>query len=196
MAETEKLMRKTTRAEKVVKPAVYETPVKSARKPAEPPKDPKMGRPTKYSFDLAVDICVRLANGESIVQITKDDHMPSQATIYVWLRERPDFQEMYTRAREDQIDTNVDEIIAIADEMPPEFTDKDGRTTLDSTWINWQKNRIDARKWSAIKLKPRKYGDRVGLEGVEGGAPIVTQETSSERMLEIIKNLEMSKRAG
>ena len=122
--------------------------------------------------------------------------MPSQATIYVWLRERDDFQEMYTRAREDQIDTNVDEIIAIADEMPPEFTDKDGRTTLDSTWINWQKNRIDARKWSAIKLKPRKYGDRVGLEGVEGGAPIVTQETSSERMLEIIKNLEMTKRAG
>jgi hypothetical protein len=122
--------------------------------------------------------------------------MPSQSTIYVWLREIDDFTEMYTRAREDQIDTNVDQIIAIADEMPPTFTDKDGRKTLDSSWINWQKNRIDARKWSAIKLKPRKYGDRVGLEGVEGGAPIVTQETSSERMLEIIKNLEMTKRAG
>ena len=195
MAETEKLMRKTTRAEKIVKPAVYKVPVKAAVKPVEPPKPAKMGRPTKYSKELAVDICVRLANGESIVQITKDDDMPSQATIYVWLRERDDFQEMYTRAREDQIDTNVDQIIAIADEMPPTFTDKDGRKTLDSSWINWQKNRIDARKWSAIKLKPRKYGDRVGLEGVEGGAPIVTQETSSERMLEIIKNLEMSKRA-
>jgi hypothetical protein len=103
---------------------------------------------------------------------------------------------MYTRAREDQIDTNVDQIIAIADEMPPTFTDKDGRTSFDGTWINWQKNRIDARKWSAIKLKPRKYGDRVGLEGVEGGAPIVTQDTGVDRFATIIEHMELSKRAG
>jgi hypothetical protein len=103
---------------------------------------------------------------------------------------------MYARAREDQADTNADEILAIADEMPPEYTDEKGRTTLDQTYIMWQKNRIDARKWTAAKLKPRKYGDRMAVEGVEGGAAIKTEDTSANKFLEVIKNMEMSKRAG
>jgi len=103
---------------------------------------------------------------------------------------------MYARAREDQADTNADEILAIADEMPPEYTDEKGRTTLDVTFIQWQKNRIDARKWTASKLKPRKYGDRVALEGVEGGAAIKTEDANANKFLEVIRNMEMSKRAG
>lgn len=105
---------------------------------------------------------------------------------------------MYTRAREEQADTNADEILSIADQMPPKFTDEKGRVMLDHTYIAWQKNRIEARKWTAAKLKPRKYGDRMAVEGVEGGAPIKTEEqnTMSERLFDIIRNLEMSKRAG
>jgi len=103
---------------------------------------------------------------------------------------------MYARAREDQADTNADEILAIADEMPPEYTDEKGRTYLDQTFIQWQKNRIDARKWTASKLKPRKYGDRMAVEGVEGGAAIKTEDTNANKFLDIIKNMEMNKRAG
>jgi hypothetical protein len=103
---------------------------------------------------------------------------------------------MYTRAREDQADTNADEILQIADEHPPEYTDKDGRTTLDATYINWQRSRIEARKWTAAKLKPRKYGERMALEGVEGGAPIATQDATASKFEEIIRNMEMTKRAG
>jgi len=47
-----------------------------------------------------------------------------------------------------------------------------------------------------MKLKPKKYGDRLGVHGVEGAAPITTEETSSSRLFDIIRNLEMSKRAG
>ena len=103
---------------------------------------------------------------------------------------------MYARAREDQADTNADEILAIADQMPPEYTDKEGRTSLDVTFIQWQKNRIDARKWTAAKLKPRKYGDRMAVEGVEGGASIKTEDKRADKFLEIIRNMEMTKRAG
>ena len=103
---------------------------------------------------------------------------------------------MYARAREDQADTNADEILAIADEKPPEFKDDKGRVYLDQTFIQWQKNRIDARKWTASKLKPRKYGDRFAVEGVEGGAAIKTENTSADKFLEVIKNMEMTKRAG
>jgi hypothetical protein len=155
-----------------------------------------MGRPVEYTDDIADEICWRIAHGEPLVRICQDDHLPHCATIYRWLIRFPEFCEMYTRAREDQADTNADEILAIADEMPPEYTDEKGRTTLDPTYINWQRSRIDARKWTAAKLKPRKYGDRVAVEGVEGGAAIKTEETSSSKFLEIIRNMEMTKRSG
>jgi hypothetical protein len=47
-----------------------------------------------------------------------------------------------------------------------------------------------------MKLKPKKYGDRVALEGVEGGAPITTQDATANRFLEVIRNMEMTKRVG
>ena len=165
-------------------------------KPVKPPKQIPIGRPVEYTEDIAEEVCWRLAHGESLVSICSDDHLPHCATIYRWLIRFPLFCEMYARAREDQADTNADEILAIADQMPPEFTDDKGRTYLDQTFIQWQKNRIDARKWTAAKLKPRKYGDRMAVEGVEGGAAIKTEDTGANKFLEIIKNMEMSKRGG
>jgi len=135
----------------------------------------------------------------SLRQILREDKagvMPAQSTVYEWLLRHPSFAEQYARAREEQADTNADEIIAIADEHPPEYTDKDGRTSLDVTYIQWQKNRIEARKWTAAKLKPKKYGDRMAVEGVEGGAAIKTEDSNASKFLEIIRNMEMTKRAG
>jgi hypothetical protein len=67
---------------------------------------------------------------------------------------------------------------------------------LDSAFLLWQKNRIEARKWTAMKLKPKKYGDRVALEGVEGGAAIKTEDATASKFLEVIRNMEMTKRVG
>jgi hypothetical protein len=181
------------------KPSKPKTEAKGAMSPAKASSAPKqipIGRPVEYTEDIAEEVCWRLAHGESLVSICRDEHLPHCATIYRWLIRFPVFCEMYARAREDQADTNADEILAIADEMPPEYTDEKGRTSLDQTYIAWQKNRIDARKWTAAKLKPRKYGDRMAVEGVEGGAAIKTEDSSADKFLEIIKNMEMTKRAG
>jgi hypothetical protein len=168
--------------------------------PAKTPTAPLIPRPAhrpiEYTEDIADEICWRITQGEPLVRICVDEHLPHVATIYRWLIRFPIFCDMYTRAREEQADTNADEILAIADEMPPEYTDDKGRTYLDQTFIQWQKNRIDARKWTSAKLKPRKYGDRVALEGVEGGAAIKTEDTSANKFFDIIKNMEMTKRAG
>lgn len=172
---------------------------KVASKPANAPTAPKLGRPTTFNQKTADLICIGLSEGMSLRQILKADTtgvLPAQSTIYEWLLRHPSFAEQYARAREEQADTNADEILEIADEMPPEYTDKDGRTSLDQTYIAWQKNRIEARKWTAAKLRPKKYGDRMAVEGVEGGAAIKTEETSSSRLFDIIRNLEMNKRAG
>jgi len=182
------------------KPSKAKTEVKGAMTPAKRAEAPKITRPAhrpvEYTEDIAEEVCWRLAHGESLVSICSSDHIPHCATIYRWLIRFPIFCEMYARAREDQADTNADEILAIADERPPEFKDDKGRIYLDQTFIQWQKNRIDARKWTAAKLKPRKYGDRMAVEGVENGAAIKTEDIGANKFLEIIKNMEMTKRAG
>jgi len=188
---------KTTKAAQEAAKAIGKAKV--AAKATKSSAPVKTGRPTTFNQKTADLICLGLSEGMSLRQILRADKagkLPSQSTIYQWLIRFPLFQEQYARAREEQADTNADEILAIADEMPPEYTDEKGRTSLDVTYIQWQKNRIEARKWTAMKLKPKKYGDRVALEGVEGGAPITTQDATANRFLEVIRNMEMTKRVG
>lgn len=103
------------------------------------------GRPSDYTEELAAAICERLTNGESLSAICREEDMPAISSIYLWMNKRPEFSEMYARAKEDQADTLADQILDIAD-------------TEDDP--NRARVRVDARKWVAAKLKPRKYSDR------------------------------------
>ena len=157
----------------------------------------KMGRPSSFSQQIADHICTELSKGKSLRSILKEDGMPAYQTVYVWLASNPQFQDQYTRAREDQADTLADEIIAIADEVPEVVPVIDKRTgeliehKLDNAFLQWQKNRIDARKWTAMKLKPKKYGDRVALTGAGDGSPI--QVESRHVFDTVLKNLEATR---
>jgi hypothetical protein len=136
--------------------------------------------------------------GESLRSICKDDHMPVQAGVYFWLQRHPEFLEQYSKAREEQADTLADEIIAISDESPettPVY-DKEGNqidVKLDSAYIAWQKQRIEARKWTAMKLKPKKYGDRAILAG-DNDNPVVV-ENHLNVFGELLKNLKMQRQS-
>jgi hypothetical protein len=119
------------------------------------------------STELAQTICQRIAQGESLRAICASDDMPAMSTVFVWLSEDKTFAEQYARAREEQADGYADEIVAIADEPPQLVTKDDGEdveVSLDSAAIQRQRLRIDARKWVASKLKPKKYGDKVDVE--------------------------------
>lgn len=127
-----------------------------------------MGRPSIYSIELAAAICARLASGEPLVRICRDDGMPNVTTVYQWLATKPDFANLYARAREDQADTLADEIVAIADEVQvgeKRVTKADGGIeTTTGDMVDRSRLRIDARKWVAAKLKPKKYGERIQQE--------------------------------
>jgi len=140
------------------------------------PKKNNIGRPTLYSKELVENICIELSLGKSLASICKQEGMPAQSQIYVWLQKYPEFQERYTRAREEQAETHADEIVDIADETPAlvEIKDDKGNVIdykLDSAFIAWQRQRIDSRKWNAAKQRPKKYGDKVMTEhtGLDGG---------------------------
>ena len=129
-----------------------------------------MGRPSDYTQETVDAICERLADGQSLRTICADDSMPSKSTVFKWLAELPEFSDQYARAREAQADALADEIIDIADESDRDTvlkTRPDGSQfeECNSEWITRSRLRVDARKWIASKLKPKKYGDKTTVEG-------------------------------
>ena len=157
-----------------------------------------MGRPTTYTKEIADEICIRLSQGESLRSIVKDNHMPAQSTVYEWLFKKKDFAEQYTHAREEQAETHADEIVDIADETPettPVY-DKEGNQIdikLDAGFIQWQKLRIDARKWNASKQRPKKYGDKIVHSGDDVNPVVV--ENNMNVFGELLKALKQESQA-
>lgn len=124
--------------------------------------------PESMEFDQAVadEICDRIAKGESLRKICgaeRDDFLPGQTTVYRWLRDNESFAKQYARAREEQADTYADRAVDEA---------------LTATDAAIGRLKMDALKWAAGKLAPKKYGDKVALTGGgEGDAPIQTAVT-------------------
>src|SRR5262245_11654904 len=122
----------------------------------------RRGRPSLYTPELAALICERIAGGESLALITREDAFPSYPTVMDWLKINADFAFMYHQARQDQADTLADEIISIADSV---------WDCTDNARVNAARLAVDARKWVASKLKPKVYGDRV--EAALSGTAVV-----------------------
>jgi hypothetical protein len=131
------------------------------------------GRPSKYSPELADKICAALAEGKPMTKVAPelDVGLP---TVYRWLAENPEFRDRYARAREDQADTLADDILSIADEDPKILFDEikgEDVYRVDGAAVQHQRNRIEARKWIASKLKPKKYGERQQID-VDGSLTV------------------------
>ncbi|MCH8116928.1 MAG: terminase small subunit protein [Proteobacteria bacterium] len=137
----------------------------------------RRGRPSRYTPDLAADICRRLADGEPLRSICRDPAMPDKATVLRWLadKKKADFRDQYAHARVMQADALFDEALEIADETTGDLTtDKDGKETVNHENIQRSRLRVDTRKWAAGKLAPKVYGDKIQHTG-EGGGPIRTE---------------------
>lgn len=150
---------------------------KAAVKPAAPKAVEKMkiGRPSKFSEEIAETICMRIAvDGKSLRNICMDQGMPGLQAVIGWLADDRyvDFRRKYAFARECQADFHADAIIEIADETSV-VTEHDGVLVLDAAAIARNRLRVDARKWYAAKLAPKRYGDRT--ESVHSGSIGIAQ---------------------
>ena len=125
------------------------------------------GRPSGYSDKIANTICERMSNGESVRKICSSPDMPAMSTVFKWLNEKEGFSEQYARAREAQADKYADELVDIADEGSNE----------DAQILRL---RMDARKWAASKLAPKKYGDKLDLNH---GGGVSVQHSRIERVI-------------
>jgi transposase-like protein len=122
------------------------------------------GRPTDYTPELAAKICELAQLGKSLSSIAAMEGMPATAAIFQWLRKYPEFAKSYSDAKEDLAEKLAEEITEIADEEPPLKADGE----IDPGAAAYRKLRLDARKWNAARLKPKKFGDKIQQE-VSGG---------------------------
>lgn len=145
------------------------------------------GRPTIYSEEIVSAILERLSDGESLNSICLSEDLPHRATVFRWLTSNEAFRDQYVRAREGQADALFDDLLTIADDGRNDWMERFGK---DGASLGWFENgealrrsalRIDARKWMASKLLPKKYGDKVVTEvtGKDGG-PIETAMSITE----------------
>lgn len=140
------------------------------------------GRPTDYSQELADIICARLAEGESLRTVCKDDDMPCKTTVFMWMRTNKEFLNQYTRAKEESADAMIEDMLDIADDGTNDWMEKRNSEGDNIGWqlngehVNRSRLRVDTRKWIAEKLKPKKYGAKVSQEitGADG-MPLVPQ---------------------
>ena len=122
------------------------------------------GRPTKYTKVMAEEICSRIASGESLRSICKDDHIAAMANVMKWLLSDAEvykgFREQYAQARQIQYELMADEIMDIADDGSNDYmkrTGKDGDEgyVLNGEHVQRSRLRVDSRKWFLSKVLPR-----------------------------------------
>jgi len=141
-----------------------------------------MARPSRFDQETADAICERLISGESLRSICETEGMPDKATVCRWLAANEPFRDQYARAREMQADILADETLDIADDGRNDWMEKYGK---DGEQVGWQVNqeaigrsrlRLDARRWYASKLAPKKYGDKLAVGGADDLPPVRVQK--------------------
>lgn len=130
------------------------------------------GRPSKFTWERAEKIFKRIAAGEPLTKICRDNDVPKLTTVYDWLwgkgipaEHADEFAKRYDRAREKQLEAWSDQIIEISDDGTNDcFKDlkyKNGQPRMDHDHITRSRLRVDSRKWLLSKLNAKKFGEKV-----------------------------------
>jgi len=119
-----------------------------------------MSKPPIDPDDFVSIICEKVGEGMSLSAVCRIPGMPGRTTIHGWILKNPSFRAAYEQAVALRGELLAEELEEIADEPIPDDLDGPSR----SAWIQRQRLRVDTRKWSASKLAPKRYGDRVEIE--------------------------------
>jgi hypothetical protein len=104
-------------------------------------------------------IFTRMSEGEALTSAIKTEAITYSVALRT-IRTIPELREMYEQALEDRADKLAEEILSLADEDMPEGL----KGAEAAAWVNKKRLQVDARKWIAAKLKPKRYGDRLEME--------------------------------
>lgn len=143
------------------------------------------GRPTLYTEAIGDEICERLAAGESLIGICREERMPAESTVRAWaLDAGHPISAKYTRARELQAERLADEIFEIADDGTNDWMTRTLKGGLEIEVPNEEvlsrsRLRVEARKWYLSKVLPKKYGESKTLR---------IEDVPTEKLIEVLES--------
>jgi hypothetical protein len=113
----------------------------------------KMGRPTKYTQELADEICMAVSTCTLGLGKLCALHpsWPDRDTINTWRVLNRDFSAQYHEAKKIQADLYAEECMDIID-----------ASSIEEAQLS--KIRVNTRQWVASKLLPKVYGDSKAVE--------------------------------
>lgn len=176
----------------------------------EPPKTPKKtGRPSKYTPEIAQQICEQLADGVPLREICRQDGFPEWRTVYDWMY-RDDaalaagsgvgLSAAIARARDLGYEAIAEECLLIADNpkwgQKQVMTDQGTSTTVEDM-LGHRKLQIETRLKLLAKWNPKRFGDRVQLAGDAENPIKIDAESQAEKMMAaLLQNLELKRQDG
>lgn len=158
----------------------------------------RAGRPTKYSQEIADEICLRLSEGEGLKQICREEWVPRFETVYNWLKIHEGFRQRYAEARGIGLENMAEELLEIADDGRNDWMlrndPENAGYAANGEHLKRSEIRIKTRQWLLSKLAPARYGDRLKAElsGPDGG-PIQTESVSD---LTLARRIAMALQSG
>ena len=134
------------------------------------------GRPSKWTQALEDEICERVADGEPLRKICRDDHMPTWVSVYRWREAKPSFSLHLSRARLIGFDAIAEDCLLIANETEEGVEIEEsprGTTTKTKDMTSHRELKIATRLMLLAKWYPEKFGDAQKLEVTgKDGAPL------------------------
>ncbi len=148
------------------------------------------GRPTRFTKKMGDEICERLAEGESLRSICRDDHIAHRGNVFRWLlsdkKIYSTFRDQYALAREIQAECLIDDIFDIADDSTNDYMENrqakdsdDAPMVVNPEAIGRARLRVDTRKWHASRIITR-YKDKQEKEAaviVQNIMPVPTADS-------------------
>jgi hypothetical protein len=116
-----------------------------------------------YSDAHPQEICERVAVGELLINICLDEHLPTMRRCNQWLRQYPEFNQLYQSAINDRLNIFEEEVIKIADDMKHDFRTviKNGveKRVSDPEMVARAKLRIEVRFRHLKAMHPQRWGE-------------------------------------
>jgi hypothetical protein len=136
-----------------------------------------MARPSEYNFDLCVEICDQLANGDNIKRILDSEaKFPNWTTFRRWKQQHDELSTLYINSQQDKAIALENEL----DDLRDLLTTKE----IDSSTYNVLAQTI---KWKMAKFYPKVFSDRQILAGDKDNPIEITPNAIRVTIVEPLK---------